>query len=207
MTERQKIINKAAELYLKYGIKSVTVDDLANELGISKKTIYQHISNKEELIEAVINELTSIIHNGIEKEMDSCEDIFDSLLSASVFLVTTLEKLSSSFIHSLKKYQHPLYCNLQDFTNKELYSRIEKLIKTGIQKGYFRNDLPFNSLFFIQMHKLSGMANAQAEFQNIQMTKETFFMLMVNDIRGITTVEGHKILDKKVKELLKIVKS
>ena len=59
MTERQEIINKAAELYLKYGIKSITVDDLANELGISKKTIYQHISNKEELLEAVINELTS----------------------------------------------------------------------------------------------------------------------------------------------------
>jgi AcrR family transcriptional regulator len=171
MIERKEIINKAAELYLKYGIKSVTVDDLATELGISKKTIYQHINNKEELIEAVINELTSLIHNGIEKEMDSCEDIFDSLLRASVFLVTSMEKLSSSFVYSLKKYQHPLYCNLKDFTDKELYSRAEKLIKTGIQKGYFRNDLTFNSLFVIQMHKISGMANAPAGFQNVQYTK------------------------------------
>ena len=104
--------------------------------------------------------LLLLIHNGIEKEMDSSEDVFDSLLRASVFLVTTMEKLSSSFVYSLKKYQHPLYCNLKDFTDKELYSRAEKLIKTGIQKGYFRNDLPFNSLFVIQMHKLSGMANA-----------------------------------------------
>jgi len=207
MVDRQKIITKAAELYLKYGIKSVTVDDLANELGISKKTIYQHISNKEELIEAVINELTSIIYNGIEKEMDSCEDIFDSLLRGSVFLVTTMEKLSSSFLYSLKKYQHPLYCNLKDFTDKELYFRTEKLIKTGIQKGYFRNDLTFNSLFLIQVHKLSGMANAQAEFQNIQYTKETSFMLLVNDIRGITTLEGHKILDDKVKKFLKMINS
>jgi len=45
MVDRQKIITKAAELYFKYGIKSVTIDDLANELGISKKTIYQHINN------------------------------------------------------------------------------------------------------------------------------------------------------------------
>ena len=207
MTERQKIINKAAELYLKYGIKSVTIDDLANELGISKKTIYQHINNKEELIEAVINELTSIIHNGIEKEMDSCEDIFDSLLRASVFLVTTMEKLSSSFVYSLRKYQHPLYRNLKDFTDKELYFRIEKLIKTGIQKGYFRNDLTFNSLFFIQMHKLTGMINIPSEIHHIQCTKETFFMLLVNDIRGITTIEGHKILDDKVKKFLKIINS
>lgn len=207
MTERQKIIDKATELYLKYGIKSVTVDDLATELGISKKTIYQHINNKEELMEAVINGLTSLIHNGIEKEMDSCEDIFDSLLRASVFLVTTMEKLSSSFVYSLKKYQHPLYFNLKDFTDKELYSRAEKLIKTGIEKGYFRNDLTFNSLFVIQMHKLSGMANAPAGFQNVQYTKETFFMLLVNDIRGITTLEGHKILDDKVKKFLKIINS
>ncbi|MDO9256898.1 MAG: TetR/AcrR family transcriptional regulator [Bacteroidales bacterium] len=205
MIDRQKIITTAAELYLKYGIKSVTVDDLANELGISKKTIYQHISNKEELIDAVINELTSIIHNGLEKEMDSQDDIFDSLLKASVFLVTIMEKLSSSFVYSLKKYQHPLYCNLKDFTDKELYFRIEKLIKTGIQKGYFRNDLTFNSLFLIQMNKLSGMAYAPSEFQNLQYTKETFFMLLVNDIRGITTIEGHKILDDKVKEFMKMI--
>jgi len=205
MLDRQKIITKAAELYFRYGIKSVTVDDMANELGISKKTIYQHINNKEELIEAVINELIVIIHNGIEKEMDSCEDIFDSLLRASVFLVTTMEKLSSSFVYSLKKYQHPLYCNIKDATDKELYFRMEKLIKAGIQKGYFRNDLTFNSLFVIQMHKLSGMANAHAEFQNIKYTKETFFMLLVNEIRGITTIEGHKILDDKVKEIQKMI--
>jgi len=205
MLDRQKIITKAAELYFRYGIKSVTVDDMANELGISKKTIYQHINNKEELIEAVINELIVIIHNGIEKEMDSCEDIFDSLLRASVFLVTTMEKLSSSFVYSLKKYQHPLYCNIKDATDKELYFRMEKLIKAGIQKGYFRNDLTFNSLFVIQMHKLSGMANAHAEFQNINYTKETFFMLLVNEIRGITTIEGHKILDDKVKEIQKMI--
>jgi len=205
MLDRQKIITKAAELYFRYGIKSVTVDDLANELGISKKTIYQHISDKEELLEAVINELTSIIHNGIEKEMDSSEDIFDSLLRVSVFLVTTMEKLSSSFVYSLKKYQHPLYCNIKDATDKELYFRMEKLIKAGIQKGYFRNDLTFNSLFVIQMHKLSGMANAHAEFQNIKYTKETFFMLLVNEIRGITTIEGHKILDDKVKEIQKMI--
>jgi len=205
MLDRQKIITKAAELYFRYGIKSVTVDDMANELGISKKTIYQHINNKEELIEAVINELIVIIHNGIEKEMDSSEDIFDSLLRVSVFLVTTMEKLSSSFVYSLKKYQHPLYCNIKDATDKELYFRMEKLIKAGIQKGYFRNDLTFNSLFVIQMHKLSGMANAHAEFQNINYTKETFFMLLVNEIRGITTIEGHKILDDKVKEIQKMI--
>ena len=57
------------------------------------------------------------------------------------------------------------------------------------------------------MHKLSGMANAQSEFQNIQKTKKTFFILMVNDIRGITTIEGHKILDDKVKKFLKIINS
>ena len=82
---------------------------------------------------------------------------------------------------------------------------MEKLINAGIQKGYFRNDLTFNSLFVIQMHKLSGMANAHAEFQNINYTKETFVMLLVNDIRGITTIEGHKILDDKVKEIQKMI--
>lgn len=203
MTERQEIINKALELYLKFGIKSITVDDLANSLGISKKTIYQYINNKEELIEAVIDELASIIHYGIAKEMDSSEDIFDSLLRASVFLVKTMEKLSSSFVYSLQKYQHPLFYNLKDSTDKELFSRTEKLIKAGIQNGYFRHDLNFDLLFSIHINNLLNMANGQGVFHGNKLTNETFFILMVNDIRGITTIEGHKILDSKVKKFLK----
>jgi AcrR family transcriptional regulator len=198
MIDSQRIINTAAELYLKSGIKSVRIDDLANEMGISKKTIYDHFKNKEELVGSVINEIRYFINTGIEKEIDSRHDVFDCMLGACIFLVTVIDKLTCSFVYTLKKYQYQSYCNLKDFSDKELYSRFEKLINTGIQNGYFRNDLAFNTLFMINMIRISDIFNSQSDFHNIQCSKETFFLMLVNDIRGMTTVEGHKILDKKV---------
>ncbi|HNU61889.1 MAG TPA: TetR/AcrR family transcriptional regulator [Methanofastidiosum sp.] len=202
MTDRQKIVNTAADLYLKFGIKSIRIDDLADELGISKKTIYEHFRSKEDLIESVLDEIRRFIHRGIEKEIDSHDDIFDSMLGACIFFVTIIDKLTSSFVYTLKKYQYSSYCDLKDFSDKELYSRFEKLVNSGIRKCYFRNDLSFNTLFEINMARISGIFNSSSDFQNIQYTKEIFFLMLVNSIRGITTIEGHKILDEKVKKFL-----
>ena len=202
MTDRQKIVNTAADLYLKFGIKSIRIDDLADELGISKKTIYEHFRSKEDLIESVLDEIRRFIHRGIEKEIDSYDDIFDSMLGACIFFVTIIDKLTSSFVYTLKKYQYSSYCDLKDFCDKELYSRFEKLVNSGIRKCYFRNDLSFNTLFGINMARISGIFNSSSDFQNIQYTKEIFFLTLVNSIRGITTLEGHKILDEKVKKFL-----
>lgn len=205
MVDRKKIIDSAVELYLKFGIKSAMIDDMANELGISKKTIYQHFNNKEELIGAVINELRNFIQTGIEKEIDSRDDIFDSMLGACVFFVTILDKLTSSFVYTLKKYQYEYYCDLKDYSDKELYVRMKKIINMGIQKGYFRNDLTFDSLFLISMVKISHMINFHSGSQNIPYTKKTFFLMLANDIRGITTIEGHKILDEKIDRFLDLI--
>jgi len=202
MTDRQKIVITAADLYLNFGIKSIRIDDLAGELGISKKTIYEHFRNKEELIGSVLDEIKRVIHRGIKKEIDSCDDIFNSMLGACIFFVTIIDKLTSSFVYTLKKYQYISYCNLKDFTDKELYLRFEKIINDGIRKGYFRNDLPINTLFQINIARISGVFNSSSDFQNIPYTKETFFLTLVNSIRGITTIEGHKILDEKVKKFL-----
>jgi len=124
------------------------------------------------------------------------------MLGACIFFVTIIDKLTSSFVYTLKKYQNTSYCDLKEFSDKELYSRFEKLINNGIQKGYFRNDLPFNTLFQIYIARISGIFNSSSDYQNILFTKETFFLMLVNNIRGITTIEGHKIFDEKFKKFL-----
>ena len=202
MIDRQIIIDTATGLYLKFGIKSIRIDDLADEQGVSKKTIYEQFRNKQELIGFVLDEIRSFIHKGIKKEIDSRDDIFDSMLGACIFFVTIIDKLTSSFVYTLKKYQNTSYCDLKEFSDKELYSRFEKLINNGIQKGYFRNDLPFNTLFQIYIARISGIFNSSSDYQNILFTKETFFLMLVNNIRGITTIEGHKIFDEKFKKFL-----
>ena len=89
---REKIIHKAAELYLTLGFKSVTMDDIANEMAISKKTIYVHFSNKTKLVEAVTFELFENICEGIDCICNASKNPIEELYEIKMFVMLHLKK-------------------------------------------------------------------------------------------------------------------
>jgi len=89
---REKIINKSAELFLNLGFKSVTMDDIAQEMGISKKTIYVHFSNKTKLVEAVTFGLFDTICNGIDHICEHAPNPIEELYSIKMFVMQHLKK-------------------------------------------------------------------------------------------------------------------
>ena len=95
---RKKIINKSAELFLTLGFKSVTMDDIANELGISKKTIYQNFDNKTKLVEAATLNMFDNICDGIDHICNAShnpiEELYDILVELEIFDPTTLNDIN-----------------------------------------------------------------------------------------------------------------
>ena len=90
---RDKIIHKSTELFLTLGFKSVTMDDIANELGISKKTIYVHFSNKTKLVEAVTFHLFDTICDGIDDICDNAPNPIEELYSIKMFVMQHLQRV------------------------------------------------------------------------------------------------------------------
>src|SRR5210317_1140812 len=101
---KNKILEKATELFLIYGFKSVTMDDIANALGISKKTIYQHFKNKTKLVEATTLGLFNFISNGINCICAMDKNPIEEIYEVKSFAMTHLKDEKSSPIFQLQKY-------------------------------------------------------------------------------------------------------
>jgi AcrR family transcriptional regulator len=205
MIDKNYILKESQALYFKYGIKSVSLDDLAFRLGISKKTLYSYINNKDELIKEVVESLVISLNNEIKKRLCDNREVFDSLLSAYMYILKTFNTVNPSFIYDLKKYYSSHYDNLLKFRDEEVASLINDIINQGIEEKLFRNDLPAECLFRVQMNKVSIMVNDPRFFDETPRSLKMFFNLMINDIRGITTLKGHELLDNKLNKINKLL--
>ena len=101
---REKILQKAAEMFLNLGFKSVTMDDIANEIGISKKTIYAHFDTKTKLVEAVTFYLFNMISNGIDEINARKLNAIEELFAVKSFIGEHLKDEKSSPFYQLQKY-------------------------------------------------------------------------------------------------------
>lgn len=145
------ILKKASELFIKYGFKNVTMDEIANDLGISKKTIYVYYENKSELVEAVIKYLFSEIKIIIEEiknqNLNPIEESFKTFSTVSQLLQD--EKISIEF--QLKKYFPDVYERINCVKSEILQNTITDNLTRGINEGVYRPsiDVDFISRYFL----------------------------------------------------------
>ncbi|MBN2635801.1 MAG: TetR/AcrR family transcriptional regulator [Prolixibacteraceae bacterium] len=205
MINENTIIERSSILYYKYGIKSVSVDDVAILLGISKKTLYEFIENKSVLIEKVVEnnleDFFAIILENLESDEITDEDFFRNLCQIYLTILKETCKVNPSYVYDLKKYYNHHYQKIIEFRDNVLFKVISKCINKGIKTGLFRNDVNIKYVFFNQMSKISMMLfDSEFEYVN-SISLNNIYILILNDIRGITTLKGHEIFDRNYESL------
>ena len=138
---KDQIVHKATELFLNFGFKSVTMDDIARELGMSKKTIYVHFSNKTALIETVSAQLFCTIQSGIDLISSQTADPIEELFKIKDFVNENLNNEQSSPVFQLQKYYPKLFKNLIKRQREIVKKTISDNIKRGIEMGLYRKNL------------------------------------------------------------------
>src|SRR5688500_2164 len=121
MDNKQRIQEKANALFRRYGIKSITMDEIAAQLGISKKTIYQFFSDKDELVEAVVVNTIKHAQEICEKNMQSCKDSVHELFQAMDFVREIFSDMNPAMMYDLEKFHAKAYRHFLDHKNKFLY--------------------------------------------------------------------------------------
>ncbi|PWG04532.1 TetR/AcrR family transcriptional regulator [Polaribacter aquimarinus] len=138
---KEKIIKKASELFLNLGFKSVTMDDIAKELGISKKTLYKYFNNKQSLVE----ETTSTIHNSCFLAIETItEQGFNAIkenFEIKKMFREMFQNASSSPIYQLKKYYPKIHEKTMQKEMVMFSECLKKNVEKGIVEGYYRNDI------------------------------------------------------------------
>ncbi len=198
------ILAKVRELYMKYGIKSVTMDDVANELGISKKTLYQFVSDKDELVGKFIEYEIDIRQEEIFKCFQKGFNAIEELFEISLFMNKMMREQNPATEHDLKKYYPEYYqktiSTRRERMNKYILLNLEKGKKEGLYRKEVDNEIisklylsrsetiHINSLFTVE------------EFTSMRLFRE----LLTYHIRGIATEKGIEVLERKIEKINKI---
>ena len=181
-------------MYLTLGFKSVTMDDIASGLGISKKTIYQHFENKNDLVEAVTMNLFENISCGIDEILTLNQNPIKELFTIKDFVMKNLKNESTSPIYQLQKYYPQIHKTLMSRQFAKMGDCVIDNLKKGIDQGLFRDNINLELIARFYFAGMTSIKDAEL-FNPIQFgTKEVQETYLEYHLRGITTDKGLIIL-------------
>lgn len=193
----EDLIRKIKDTYLRYGIKSVTMDDLAHELGVSKKTLYEHFKDKEDVVRKVVAFMIQDQQSCINTIIDDPEiNAIDELLHMSHFIAEHLKSVNPSFSYDLKKYYSRVWEELVEFKSKTVFEHIIANIRKGIDEGLYRSDLNYEIIAYVYVARMELYSpGGLPELQNYSY-QEVFRTLFQYHVRGIANENGRQYLEK-----------
>jgi len=195
---KEKIIEKAAELFLTVGFKSITMDDIASKMGISKKTLYKYFANKEVLVDETTMDFQRKIHAKIEdviaKDYNPIRELFEIKKSIQSFFQVT----ETSPLYQLKKHYPETHEKLMACEEQECSQFFKQNIQKGIALGLYRatTDIEICTLFYytLMMH-INENTVLEKDIHALD------FALLEYHTRAIATPEGIKVLEKQLATL------
>lgn len=193
---KDKIIHKATDLFITLGFKSVTMDDIASEMGISKKTIYAHFNNKTSLVKEVTSSLFNIIAHNIDCICEENKNPIEELYDIKKMVMIHLKDEKSSPQYQLHKYYPQIADNLKEMQYEKMSECTLENLKKGVAQGLYRKDLDIDFISKIYFLGANGIKD-DAMFPTNQFPKKALFeMYLEYHLRGIVTPEGLNTLKK-----------
>ena len=190
---KDKIIHKATQLFLKLGFKSVTMDDIAGEMCISKKTIYKYFGNKEELIE----DGTTAIQCQIEQTIDAIVSknynaIIENFEIRKMF-AEMFKSAGTSPLYQLKKHYPEIYTSIINRQIEECERCFTKNIEKGIAEGLYRNDLKISMVvkfYYELIFSINAQDISELEISNLEYEALEYHIRAIATAKGITELEN-----------------
>ena len=198
---KKKIVDQSIQLFLQYGFKSVTMDDIAKHMGVSKKTIYVHFPTKDQLVEqSALNHLDGIIKriNVISKQS---KDPIIELYQIKKEALNHLSSEKNSPQYQLQKYYPSLYSKLKEKEFSALSGLFSNSIQEGIQTGIFRKDIDVDFVVRIFFNGIRGITNIKLFPIEIYKIEDLLLNFSEYHLRALCTHEGIIKLENYKKEM------
>lgn len=203
MEVQERIKQKADELFRQYGIRSVTMDEIAGQLGISKKTIYQYFADKDELVDAVTADEIRFSQESCEKSSKESENAIDEIFQVMEFVETMFRNMNPSMLNDLEKYHPRSFKKFLDHKNRYLYDMIRKNIERGILEELYRPEIPVELMTRYRLETMMLAFNSQF-LQSVKMNlAELHHEIIEHFLYGVSTLKGYKLILKYKKQRLK----
>lgn len=205
MEPQERIVNKAHELFMRYGIRSVSMDEVANHLGISKKTIYQFYADKDALVEDVIdieikaNQCECILHK--QKSENAIQEIF----MAVDMMLEVVSKINPTVLFDLEKYHPKAFKKHNEFKNNFLYTIIKENLDWGKAEGLYREELKTDILARFRLASIFLVFNPEFFPLGKHSLPGVITEITDNFLNGLVSAKGLKLIQKYKQQRLKTI--
>ena len=201
MENPDDILNKVLVLYRKYGIKSVTMEDISRELGISKKTLYNYFKDKEDLVNKVIHHEFDLKEQCFDVIINEDSNAIEQLFDFNNFMKEQIKYFSPSLDYDLRKYYPNIYNELHQKKRNRMFNAVKGNILQGKKEGIYREEINEELISKLYVARMDNI-HEDEYFQTEEfVSAECFREMFIYHIRGIANAKGIEILEANIDKL------
>jgi len=196
-----KILEEAKQLFMRIGIKSVSMDDIAQALHISKKTIYKSFKDKQDLVNRVIEEKINFEKTTLKKYASSNKNAIQRMIDFSRYISQSKKNLNPTMIYDMQKFYPDQWAKMEEFRTDYFKDTVKNNIKHGIKSGLFRSDINAEIIALMYITLVSGMVKQFTSAENNYQFQTIHFQMVSYHLHGICTEQGRTYLTQHIKEI------
>ncbi|MCF8365484.1 MAG: TetR/AcrR family transcriptional regulator [Bacteroidales bacterium] len=195
------ILNETAELFRKYGIRSISMDDIARELGMSKKTLYQFVSSKADLLEKGFQKFHENFVMSVREICNHNLNAIDELLEVSKLVNVEYKKYNPSGVFDLQKYYPEIFNKHIKEEKQFTYDMIIQNLQKGIRQGLYRGQQDIELVAGLYIQKVESIHTEKFMNQAGLSMDKIFEVMFENHIRGISNLQGIAYFEERKQQL------
>ncbi len=196
MEAKERILQKATDLFMRYGIRSITMDEIAGQLGISKKTIYHFFTDKDEMVEAIVDVEVKTNETECQRCQVESENAVHEIFIAMKMADEMLKSMNPLIMYDLEKHHPKAYKKFRNYKYEFMYQMISQNLERGIKEELYRPEI---NVDIIAKHRIESafMGFNQDIFPHSRYkVSEIGYELGLFFLQGITTAKGKKMIEK-----------
>ncbi len=193
---KERIRQAAHELVMQYSIRSVSMDDIAAKLGMSKKTIYQYFKDKDELIEAVVDGVIDINQGSCNYDRDRSENAVHEITLVMDMMVEMFKSMNPSILFDMQKYHPAAFSKFQKHRNEYLYNVCHDNLVRGIKEELYRPEINKETMARYRVETMLTAFNPDFQHKVKQKLAEIQEEIIIHYLFGLVSVKGYKLVTK-----------
>lgn len=207
MENRERILGKASELFNRFGYRRVTMDDIALKSGMSKKTIYQSFANKDEIVDAVVEEHINRSRTTCEHNYEKAENAVHELFLNIAMIQDLLSEMNPIILEDMEKFFPAVFTKFYHYKHTYILEKVQKNLLEGIKEGLFREEMNVDVISKFRVETMFTPFNHDifpfGKYNLADVEIETLELYLY----GISTAEGQKLIKKyKQQQVKKILR-
>lgn len=190
---KEKIQKGAEELFMRYGVRSISMDDIARHLSVSKKTLYQHFADKEDIVTVTCQAHLDRSEEEFGQIKKSSRNAIEELVQLSVWMKSNVQDMNPSLLFDLQKYHPKAWKVWLQHKNHFIRTAVARNLKQGIEEGYFRPELDPEVIASLRLEMLQLAFNEEIFPREKFRMPDVQMQIFDHFVFGLLTDKGRKL--------------